>query len=225
MALHAYLIPLDEAFCSIADPVIARGAGAYMKNISDFYGIKAPDRRQVLSIFLKQSGLPETVDLKDVIMSAWSHPMREMQYAAMEILFKTRKKSNPDWINLYEYMIVNKSWWDTIDYISPHCLNYHFKHFPEVLKPTINRWMDSENIWLQRSCLLFQLKSKEQTDEKLLFTLINQLSYHKEFFIRKAIGWALREYAKTRPNAVISFVETHSLSGLSKREALKHYTV
>ena len=225
MTLHPYLVPLDEAFHSMSDPAIAKGSAVYMKNISAFYGIKAPDRRNMLSVFIKQYGMPETSILKDVVMSAWGHPMREMHYAAMEILFKNRKKSEPDWIQLYEYMILNKSWWDTIDYISPHCLSYHFNQFPELLMPTINRWIDSENIWLQRSCILFQLKAKEKTDEILLFQLIKRLSNHKEFFIRKAIGWALREYAKTNPEAVITFVDSTVLSGLSKREALKHYTL
>ncbi len=222
--LHPYLLPLEEAFSDAGDPEIAAGAAAYMKNISSFYGLKAPDRRMLIAAFIKQYGLPEVSEIDVIIDSAWKHPMREMQYAAMELLVKSRKSSDEFRIELYERMITNKSWWDTIDYIAPHLVSFHFDHFVQTKSPVIKRWMESDNIWLQRSCLLFQLKAKAKTDENLLFDLISKLAGHKAFFIRKAIGWSLREYAKTNPASVIQFVQSQPLSGLSKREALKHYT-
>jgi len=97
-----------------------------------------------------------------------------------------------------------------------------FKRHPGLILPTTRDWMDSGNIWLQRSCLLFQLKYKRDTDLDLLFGFIATLSDHKSFWIRKAIGWILREYSKTDPSTVQKFVDAHpGLSGLSKREALK----
>ncbi|MDY0078468.1 MAG: DNA alkylation repair protein, partial [Bacteroidales bacterium] len=99
----------------------------------------------------------------------------------------------------------------------------HFQRFPEIRDETLSKWMLSGNFWLQRSCLIFQLKYKEQTDEALLFELCRQLGGEKEFFIRKAIGWALRQYARTAPQAVKQFVDSTDLQPLSKREALKHF--
>jgi len=147
-----------------------------------------------------------------------------MQYAGMEVLFRQRKKSSAESIGLLEWMITRKSWWDTVDYIAPNLVGNLFIAFPELRDETIENWMKSGNFWLQRSCLLFQLKYKANTDSGLLFNLCTRLAGEKEFFIRKAIGWSLREYAKTNPEAVKSFVDRTELSGLSKREALKHFS-
>jgi 3-methyladenine DNA glycosylase AlkD len=96
------------------------------------------------------------------------------------------------------------------------------RKYPDQIKPVTTRWMDSGNIWLQRSCLLFQLSYKKDTDLALLFGFIEKLAGHKSFWIRKAIGWVLREYSKTDPQTVRHFIDAHpGLSGLSKREALK----
>jgi 3-methyladenine DNA glycosylase AlkD len=221
--LHPYLKPLDDAFSFHANAEKARGAAAYMKHISAFYGIPSPLRKTLIKSFIEHYGKMLGVEVKGIVLSAWDHPYREMQYAAMEMLSKIKKDCQADWIELYEQLLTQKSWWDTIDFIAPHLVADYFIRFPEQKTPVINRWMRSENIWLQRSCIIFQLKAKQNTDEELLFDTIVQLSEHKEFFIRKAIGWALREYAKTQPQQVIRFVENHSMSNLSKREALKHF--
>lgn len=114
------------------------------------------------------------------------------------------------------------SWWDTIDVIAPKILGSWFKRYPEHIKPTITRWLKSDNIWLQRSCVLFQLKYKEKTNTQLLSSVIDQLKDSKEFFLRKSIGWVLREYAKTDAEFVKDFVNSRELSPLSRREATKH---
>ena len=221
--LHPYLKPLDDAFAFHADAEKAKGAAAYMKHISAFYGISSPLRKILTTSFVAQYGKLSRTNAKEIILSAWEHPCREMQYAAMELLLKSKNECEADWIELYEQLLTQKSWWDTIDFIAPHLVADYFERFPEQKMPVVNRWIQSENIWLQRCCIIFQLKAKQNTDEKLLFDTIVQLSQHKEFFIRKAIGWALREYAKTKPQQVIQFVENHSMSNLSKREALKHF--
>jgi len=220
--LHPYLLPLKEAFLFHADDDIARAATAYMKHQSVFFGIKAPVRRLLLKEFVADHGLPDPVELAEIVQSAWQQPEREFQYAAMELAFKCRKKSRPEIIKLFEFMITHKSWWDTVDYIAPNLVGDWFRIFPDHRERLITNWMQSGNIWLQRSCLLFQLKYKNNTDRQLLFQLAGQLAVEKEFFIRKAIGWALREYAKTNPEQVRSFVANTNLSGLSRREALKH---
>ena len=118
-------------------------------------------------------------------------------------------------------MIINKSWWDTIDFLSPKIVGEYFKLYPETIENQIEKWLHSNNIWLQRSCLIFQLKYKETLNTQLLAHIIQFLLGSKEFFINKAIGWILREYSKTNPQWVIKFVYTNNLNTLSKREAFK----
>ena len=120
-----------------------------------------------------------------------------------------------------EFMIINKSWWDTVDMIASHLVGTHFKRFPGLIPAYTEKWMASGNFWLQRTALLFQLKYKKETDVELMSDLIKRLAGEKEFFIRKAIGWVLREYSKTDPEIVINFVENQQLSNLSRTEALK----
>ena len=108
-----------------------------------------------------------------------------------------------------------------MDYIASNLVGSYFNIYPGKIRETTDRWMASQNMWLQRTCLLFQLKYKNKTDESLLSGFIDQLTGSKEFFIRKAIGWSLREYSKTNPDFVLSFVRARELSGLSEREALK----
>ena len=120
-----------------------------------------------------------------------------------------------------EYCIVHKSWWDSVDHLAGYCLGPYFKLFPHQLPAVTDRWNESDNMWLQRSSIMFQKAYKKETDVALLKKYILHCKDSKEFFIRKAIGWALREYSKTDPDWVIKFVERHPLSPLSKREALK----
>jgi 3-methyladenine DNA glycosylase AlkD len=220
--LHPYWRKLEGKFKANGEASVAAGAKAYMKNQSEFYGIKAPIRRLLMQEFLKETGLPDPHQLSAIISNAWEQPQREFQYSAMEILYKMRKHSTPQLITLYEFMICHKSWWDTVDYIAPNLVGDWFARYPEQRDEIIAKWMKSENIWLQRACLLFQLKYKDRTDAPFLFSLVTKLKTHKEFFIRKAIGWSLREYAKVNPEPVRSFVENSTLSGLSQREAMKH---
>lgn len=219
---HNYWKPLIAAFEAHANPEIAAGAEKYMRNQYSFYGIPSPTRAIIFKDFIKTYDLPDNADLDEIIISAWQLPQREMQYAAMNVLDKTIKKMPAQSIFLLEKLIQQKSWWDTIDFIAPNLVGPLFKRYPEIRNETISRWMDSGNFWLQRSCLLFQLKYKQATDDKLLFELCTKLGSEKEFFIRKAIGWALRQYARTAPEQVRNFVENTDLQPLSRKEALKH---
>ncbi|MCV5062626.1 DNA alkylation repair protein, partial [Escherichia coli] len=115
-----------------------------------------------------------------------------------------------------------KSWWDSVDSIVPTFLGDIFLKHPELISAYIPKWIASDNIWLQRAAILFQLKYKQKMDEELLFWIIGQLHSSKEFFIQKAIGWVLREYAKTNPDVVWEYVQNNELAPLSKREAIKH---
>ena len=132
-----------------------------------------------------------------------------------------KKKLAPEHFPLVEYLITEKSWWDTVDGLAAWIVGAIMKTHPSAIESKTKEWMASDNIWLQRTCLIFQLGYKKETDTELLAGFIEQLADHKTFWIRKAIGWALREYSKTDPGFVQAFVDSHQLAPLSRREALK----
>jgi 3-methyladenine DNA glycosylase AlkD len=219
--MHAYLIPLSDTFELNSNKEIAFYAKKYMKGQFEYFGIKSPERREIKKEFLQKYGLPEGPNLPVLVKDCWELPQREFQYFIMEVLERSAKKAEPDRIDLYEFMITHKSWWDTVDYIASNLVGVHFQKYPELIIPTTKKWMDSGNIWLQRTSLLFQLKYKRRTDVALMSEYIKRLQGSKEFFINKAIGWILREYSKTDADWVLNYVKHNPLAPLSKREALK----
>lgn len=198
---------------------------AYMKDQFAFLGIKSQQRRGLLREFLYEYGVPEDGDLGRVARGLWRLPFREFKYNAIDILRKP-KRLDLKMLSLLEWMIVTDSWWDTVDAIADQLIGKRILFFhPELMRPKAEGWIETDNLWLQRSAIIFQMKFKEKLDERLLYDMILRRIEEKDFFIRKGIGWALREHAKLHPNSVKGFVETHKdrLSGLSIREALKHY--
>ena len=127
-----------------------------------------------------------------------------------------------EFIELFEELIVNKSWWDTVDYIASTLVGYYFEKWPKHKNKKAKQWARDKNLWLNRTAIIFQLKYKENTDLDLLFETILLHVHSKEFFLQKAIGWALRQYAYTDMLQVKKFVATQDLKPLSIREALKH---
>jgi 3-methyladenine DNA glycosylase AlkD len=131
------------------------------------------------------------------------------------------KELPSDFIRTIEYLLITKSWWDTVDSIAGNSVGAHFKRYPRVREKYLARWRKSENFWLRRTTLLFQLNYKKDTDFPLLCDLIRENLGSKEFFINKAIGWSLRQYSRVDPQGVRDFVAQTPLHPLSKREALK----
>lgn len=215
------LKPLRHVYEKHADPERAGKMKAYMRGQFEYLGLPTPLRRKLSSDFYRDHGYPEPQEVPSIVEYCWDMPCREYKYFALELLVKMKKKTGHDSINLYESLITRQGWWDTVDLIAPALVGFHFQQYPEERVDHINKWIRSENTWLQRSCIIFQLKYKGDTDTRLLTAIILQLKDSREFFIRKAIGWALREYSKTDPGFVIRFVQNHELSGLSRREALK----
>ena len=220
--MNLYIEPLATQLNLIANKLKAEGAKAYMKNQFDFLGIPTPERRRICKTWIKTMGLLPQGELQKIVSELWKLEEREYQYCAIELMAYHKRQWNIEIISLFEHCITHKSWWDTVDFIATECLGPYFKLFPENIVPITGGWNRSDNIWLQRSSLLFQKAYKKTTDLELLSKYIEHLCGSKEFFIRKAIGWILREYAKTNPQWVISFVGQHELSPLSTREALKH---
>jgi 3-methyladenine DNA glycosylase AlkD len=193
-----------------------------MKNISGFYGIGKPVRAEIVKPYFPElKGLGGT-ELEEAARWCWKQPMREFQYFGMELLYRNRKLWDEGIIHLLEELVVTKSWWDTVDYIADKLVGNYFLTWKKEKKSYAAKWSAHENMWLNRTALLFQLKYKDKTDTELLFKLIRAHTHSNEFFIRKAIGWALRQYSYTDPEAVREFVNKTDLKPLSRKEAMKH---
>lgn len=221
LLMEEYIKSLENEFANSANSLVAMHQKAYMRDQFDYYGLKTPIRREIQKPFLITSYLLPKEVLPKLIKILWSKPQREFQHFGQELVFKYIKAQEVEDILLYEYMITNKSWWDTVDFIAVKLLGAYFKKFPETKDATIKKWLKTNNIWLQRSAILFQLKYKKELDTLVLHNTINSLLGSKEFFINKAIGWVLREYSRTNPNWVVEFVANTNLEPLSRREALR----
>lgn len=221
MDAFLYANALKALFQEKANPLHAPAMERYMLNQFRFFGIPSPERKLLTREFKQQCGLPDPLQFNETVRLIWEMEERELQYVIMEIISSKQCLRNPERIHLFGEMIVNRSWWDTVDYIASNLVGPWMSLYPERTAEFTESWLNSGNLWLQRTVLLFQLKYRDRTDEQLLFRAIRQLAGSREFFIRKAIGWALREYSKTRPERVTGFVEANPLSPLSRREALK----
>jgi 3-methyladenine DNA glycosylase AlkD len=219
--MNNYLQPLVTALQSSANPQRAIWAEKYLKNQFKFLGLDGKSLKSILKEFLKTYKLPDIANLEELSFILWEKEEREFQYCAVIIMQKMSKKFRRDDINWIEKLIISKSWWDSVDGLATWICGQYFKLYPEQISITQD-WIDSGNLWLQRSALLFQLKYKQDTNKEILSKYIFQLANHKDFFIRKAIGWILREYSKTNKSWVREFVSQTKLSGLSVREATKY---
>ena len=218
---HDYIKGIASVYSKQANKEKAVSAKAYLRNQFEFYGLTMPIRRQLSKKYVKENGLPAYEDLEQIVRELFALHEREFQYFAIEIAAGLKKHWKEDIIALFEYMIVTKSWWDTVDYINSELCAPYFKRFSNGIKKITSSWNHSENFWLQRSSLLFQKNYKGNLDNDLLTAYIVHLAKSKEFFIQKAIGWVLREHSRFDPAWVKSFVEKYELAPLSKREALK----
>jgi 3-methyladenine DNA glycosylase AlkD len=192
-------------------------------NQFEFYGIKTPVRRKICKDFYKVNPIKDHNELSRLIKECFDEPQREIHYFAIELLGHHHKIWSKKTIPLIEWMVTHQSWWDSVDSTNSFVISKFFILFPEEIESTTSKWNQSSNKWLQRMSLLFQLTYKKKTNTTLLTKYIEHCELDEDFFIRKAIGWALRAYAYTDAKWVIQFVKTHpQLSNLSKREALKH---
>ena len=196
----------------------------YMKNKFVMFGIKSPDRKSLLKEVLNQHKEEVSQNCRTIVKKLYKLPEREFHYCAMELMDKLLKKNyRIEDIKLIEDLITTHSHWDTVDFIAKHILGNYLLLHPNITDPVITDFSNSDNMWLNRSALLFQLGYKDATNSDILFRECKKHSKSNQFFIQKAIGWALREYAKTNPKLVERFVDSSKLSPLSTREALKHF--
>lgn len=221
MEAYKYYSELNARLEALAIEENAIAMKKYMRNLWEFYGIKSATRRTAVAAHKKEYGMIATEELEAFVHYCWDSPYRELQYSCMEIIDREKKPST-ERLELYEWMILHKSWWDSVDFIAPSLMGRLFSQNPELIRENTESYVQSGELWLQRSALIFQLKYKNKTDLNLLFHYCERLANKKDFFIRKAIGWSLRQAGKFFPKEVIDFVDKTELSNLSNREALKH---
>ena len=221
--MHSYLKEIKKIYASNANIIVAKGAKAYLLNQFEFYGIKTPLRRNICKAFYKSHPIQEHTELVQLIKECFGEPERELHYFAIELLGYHKKLWCKKTLPLIEWMVTHNSWWDSVDSTNSHVIGKFFIQFPELIDSNTHKWNHSKNKWLQRMSILFQLMYKDQTNTQLLTEYIEHCILEEDFFIRKAIGWALRGYEYTDARWVVNFVKAHpTLSPLSKREALKH---
>ncbi|PWU09551.1 MAG: DNA alkylation repair protein [Terriglobia bacterium] len=217
---------LRRALATLADPAKAPAMQAYMKSEMPYLGVQAPQLRQAAKSVFAEHPLATFETWRDTVLELWrSARYREERYAAIELAGNPRYRGfrTLEALPLYEEIIITGAWWDYVDTIATHLLGELLRHDLDAMGPLLRQWALSENIWKRRAAILAQLSFKRDTDQKLLYDCIAPSIDASEFFLRKAIGWALREYAKTEPAEVIRFVRRHEarLSALTKREALR----
>jgi 3-methyladenine DNA glycosylase AlkD len=223
----ALLAALRAALAQVADPTQAAPMQAYMKSAMPFLGVKLPALRQVCRAVFAAHPLGSFAEWEATIRALWREARyREERYAAIELAGYRRYRDYQtlDALPLYEEMIVSGGWWDLVDTLATHQIGELLRRHPEPMRATVLAWSRDANLWLRRTAILCQNSFKAATDEALLFACIEPNLADRDFFIRKGIGWALRAYAATNPDAVRQFVRTHAaeMSPLSQREALKH---
>jgi len=198
----------------------AKQMSAYMKGNFPFLGIQKPQRAELEKEFFELAKKQNKVNW-DLIFMLWDMPEREFQYLAIDYLLVLKDSLQKSDLDPIKFLIINRSWWDSVDslatIIGTLCATY-----PELVQSHILSWAESDNIWLARVAILFQLKYKVSTNTELLELIINKNSNSKEFFVAKAIGWALREYSKTNKEWVKLFLEGNIVQPLSVREASKY---
>jgi 3-methyladenine DNA glycosylase AlkD len=217
------LTRLAEAYGAARDPVRAAGAAAYMRHRFPFLGIAAPAQKALSREVLAGLPTPSERDLTAVARACWALPEREHQYFAVGLLRRHVRVCSPAFLPVARELVTTKPWWDTVDALAGRVVGPLVAAHPE-LATTMDDWSSDDDLWLVRTAILHQLFYRSATDTGRLFGYCARQAGHRDFFVRKAIGWALREYAKTDPDAVRDFVAQHRdrLSGLSVREALKN---
>ncbi|WP_420114340.1 DNA alkylation repair protein [Pseudactinotalea sp.] len=205
---------------ALADPTIAPGQQAYMKSSMPFLGVRVPAVRALVK--RQTRGLQDVQTLRAAALHLWRDArFREERYAATGVTGLPPLRARPDMLDVHEEMIRSGAWWDHVDEVAPR-VGAALRAHPEEIAPAIRRWARDGDQWMRRTAIIAQLGFKEQTDRDLLTDVVLANVHDTEFFVRKAIGWALRDLAWHDADWVRRFVAAHELSPLSRREALKN---
>ncbi len=204
-----------------ADPRRAVVMAAYMKTMMPFYGVPKPDRDPIHRELKKRFPISNRKDYERAVLGLWKLPHREEKYFAIDVARIWRDFIIPASIPLYRQLVAEGAWWDFVDEVAAHLVGTVLLHHRKEIAPIMDRWINDEDKWIRRAAILAQLTHKDKTDHARLFRYSLAQAAEKDFFIRKAIGWALRQYAYTSPERVREFVNKNrdKLSPLTYREA------
>jgi 3-methyladenine DNA glycosylase AlkD len=205
------------------DPELAEPMVAYMRGQFAFLGIKTPARKAMEKPLVRAARTADADDVVAIVHELWAMDEREYQYVGSVLMRAKGKHLGPRHLDDLHTFITTKSWWDTVDALASHPVGTLVSNYPDLVVK-MDEWIDDDDFWVARTAILHQLRYKHDLDQDRLFGYVLKRAGDTEFFIRKALGWALRDYARVAPDAVRSFVGEHEakLSGLTKREALKH---
>lgn len=230
-AAAALIAALRARIGEAADPARAPQMQAYMKSALPFRGVSAVPLRRICREVLDAHVLPDRAAWEAAVRTLWDHAaFREERYAAVALTGHRayRPYQDPESLRLYRHLVVTGAWWDLVDVVASNRVGPVLARHAAEVAPVVRSWAEADDLWLRRTAILCQLRRKADTDTGLLAEVLTAnlegSRFGDEFFIRKALGWALREYARTNPSWVRSYVEEHGprLSGLTRREALKH---
>ncbi|MEU4228361.1 DNA alkylation repair protein [Nonomuraea sp. NPDC026600] len=214
-----------RALREAAEPAKAATMRAYMKSDMPFLGVQAVRRRAALRRVFAEHRIGTAPEWRRAVLDLWrAAEYREERYAAIELTgyHLYREFQTLYTLPMYEEMIVSGAWWDLVDELATHRIGGLLTAFPDSMRPLMLDWARDGDLWKRRTAILSQNRFKARTDTALLYACIEPSLSDNDFFARKAIGWALREYAKTNPAEVIRYVRTKGISGLSRREALRN---
>jgi 3-methyladenine DNA glycosylase AlkD len=216
---------IRNGLAAAGDAAKAPEMQAYMKSTMPFRGVQTPDRTRLMRGIVATWTPPDRATWEATIRALWDGAaFREERYAAIDLCAhrSARRWHDAATLPLYEHLIVTGAWWDHVDAVAIHFVGPILRADHGDVAPTIRRWAIDDDRWLRRSAIIVQNGAKRSTDTQLLTEAIECNIADVDFFIRKGIGWALREYAKTDPDWVRTFVTGHELAPLSRREAMKH---
>ncbi len=223
MDIDDRIAELRNELVAVANPEKAPEMAAYTGDRFVYLGCSAGDRRSAAKSMTQAAKNMEPSELIRLATALWAEDEREFHYVGMDVLRAGAKHLREHDLATVASFIERTPWWDTVDSLAIHTVGTMVTTHPNLVSE-MDEWAESSNMWIVRSAILHQLMFKERTDVNRLTTYCVMHMESTEFFLRKAIGWALRQYARTDPDAVRAFVKQHEneLSGLSKREALKH---
>ncbi|MCA9537834.1 MAG: DNA alkylation repair protein [Myxococcales bacterium] len=224
MSAHAaaFVGALRAAFAPHHDAERAASMAAYMREIAPYLGLPSPLRAELERGVIAERAPRGEAQVIATVDALWAEPEREFQYTGLTLVRRHARRATPDFLSALDRWITTRSWWDTVDALASHGVGGVLRKHPAQFA-LMDAWIDDAVLWRARTALICQLRLGRATDVERLFAYCKKRMGDREFFIRKAIGWALREYSKVDGPAVEAFVEAHAdgLSGLSRREALK----
>jgi 3-methyladenine DNA glycosylase AlkD len=207
----------------VADKDKAPVMAAYMKTDMPFYGVQKPDRLPILKGIKARYKPKNRAEYEKTIRRLWALPYREEKYIALNYACDFVSLAEADTLPLFEELVRDGAWWDFVDVLAGHLVGRLYLDYRPEIEPIMDQWIEDDDFWIRRTAILSHMKHKKQTDAKRLFSYCLSQADEKEFFIRKAIGWALREYSYSDPAAVKKFLLANKkrLSNLSFKEGAK----